>query len=146
MKYLLKDNFEKTEKIVSEKELRDLYDSLMKEVLFNFKDSDKETLNGIQKEKSEVYTTDIKNVIMAITDIDKYYEITEEEEKEYVNESGVCPKCKEQSLYYESVRFEGEQCYFPYKCSNCNLEGEEWYTLEFIGHNIYNENGDLIEI
>lgn len=77
MKYLLKDNFEKTEKIVSEKDLRDLYDKLMEEVLFNFKDSDKETLNGLQKEKSEVYTTDIKNVIMAITDIDKYYEIKE---------------------------------------------------------------------
>ena len=77
MKYLLKDNFEKTEKIVSEKDLRDLYNNLMKEVLFNFKDSDKETLDGLQKEKSEVYTTDIKNVIMAITDIDRYYEIKE---------------------------------------------------------------------
>ena len=33
-----------------------------------------------------------------------------------------------------------------YKCKNCGLEGEEWYSMQFTGHNIYNENGDCIEL
>ncbi len=37
-------------------------------------------------------------------------------------------------------------CYFPYECKSCGLKGEEWYSMQFAGHNIYNENGDYIEL
>lgn len=62
------------------------------------------------------------------------------------NERNKCPKCGSEDLDYETIRLEGEQCYFPYKCNNCGLRGEEWYSLEFCGHNIYNENNELIEL
>lgn len=79
---------------------------------------------------------------------------TDEEERNYPtikkenlkNSVGVCPNCKESNLEYDSIRLEGEQCYFPYKCKNCGLEGEEWYSMEFIGHNVFDKNGELIEL
>lgn len=36
-------------------------------------------------------------------------------------------------------------CYFPWKCLTCKHEGEEWYSLEFVGHNVIDENGNNIE-
>lgn len=79
---------------------------------------------------------------------------TDEEERNYPtikkenlkNSVGVCPNCKENSLDYGSIQLEGECAFFPYKCENCGLEGEEWYSMEFIGHNVYDENGELIEL
>ena len=79
---------------------------------------------------------------------------TDEEERNYPkidikdlkNNMGVCPHCKEQDLEYGSIQLEGENAYFPYKCNNCGLEGEEWYSMEFVGHNVYDENGELIEL
>lgn len=62
------------------------------------------------------------------------------------NVSGTCPFCGESNLEYEAVRFDGDICYYPWKCINCNHEGEEYYSLEFIGHNVYDEEGSLIEI
>ena len=47
---------------------------------------------------------------------------------------------------YGAIQLEGESAYFPYKCNNCGLEGEEWYSMEFIGHNVYDESGELIEL
>ena len=63
-----------------------------------------------------------------------------------INNIGTCPHCKEQDLDYGAIQLEGENAYFPYKCNNCGLEGEEWYYMEFIGHNVYDENGDIIEL
>ena len=45
---------------------------------------------------------------------------TDEEERNYPtikkenlkNSVGVCPHCKESNLEYDSIRLEGEQCYF----------------------------------
>ena len=85
----------------------------------------------------------------------KRFEVyTNEDEEKYpkidknnlVNKMGVCANCKEQDLEYGTIQLEGESAYFPYKCNNCGLEGEEWYSMEFTGHNIYNENGDCIEL
>lgn len=71
----------------------------------------------------------------------------ENEVKDYKNEMGYCPKCKEQNLEYGAIELEGDYgAYFPYKCNNCGLEGEEWYSMEFVGHNIYDENGEVIEL
>lgn len=64
----------------------------------------------------------------------------------YINEQGRCPKCGEFSLDYGSVEFRDNMCYFPYKCSNCKQEGEEWYSLDFQGHNIYTEDGEVVEL
>lgn len=63
------------------------------------------------------------------------------------NNIGKCPFCNnEGTLDYGAVQFEGEMCYFPWQCLECKHEGEEWYSMEFIGHNVIDENGDNIEI
>lgn len=72
--------------------------------------------------------------------------VKEAEENDYSNKQGECPKCHESNLDYESIRLEGEMAYFPYKCNNCGQEGEEWYSMEFAGHNVYDEEGNLIEL
>lgn len=69
-----------------------------------------------------------------------------ESDKAYTNKCGVCPKCGKEDLEYGSIKLEGNMCYFPYECKSCGLEGEEWYSMQFTGHNIYNENGDCIEL
>ena len=69
----------------------------------------------------------------------KRFEVyTNEDEEKYpkidknnlVNKMGVCANCKEQDLEYGAIQ----------------LEGEEWYSMEFIGHNVYDESGELIEL
>lgn len=62
------------------------------------------------------------------------------------NNKGYCPFCGKNNLEYGAVRFEGEMCYFPWECLTCKHEGEEWYSLEFIGHNVIDENGNNIEL
>ena len=62
------------------------------------------------------------------------------------NKQRTCPLCGEEKLYYGEVHFEGEICCFPWKCLECEHEGEEWYSMEFLGHNVIDENGDIIEI
>lgn len=70
----------------------------------------------------------------------------EESDKTYINKCGVCPRCGNEDLEYGSIKLEDNMCYFPYECKSCGLEGEEWYSMQFAGHNIYNENGDCIEL
>jgi len=71
-------------------------------------------------------------------------DITEPEE--YANRQGECPKCHSTRLDYGAIRHFDDASYFPYKCKDCGQEGEEWYNLQFIGHNIYTEDGDVIEL
>ena len=53
-----------------------------------------------------------------------------------------CPFCNNKgTLDYGVVQFEGDSCYFPWKCLSCEHEGQEWYTLEFIGHIVETEKG-----
>lgn len=61
------------------------------------------------------------------------------------NEQGTCPKCNG-SLDYESARFEDTMVYFPWTCEDCGVQGEEWYSLDFQGHNVYDEEGNIIEL
>lgn len=85
-KYILIDNFEGIETHnVCEETLRDLYNKLMDELLWNWKDcGDANILKGLIEEKYNVYKVDIKQVINAIIDIDGHYEI--KEDKEYTRE------------------------------------------------------------
>ena len=62
------------------------------------------------------------------------------------NNQGICPFCGESNLEYGAVEFEGEMCYFPWECLTCKHKGEEWYSLEFIGHNVIDEDGNNIEL
>lgn len=64
----------------------------------------------------------------------------------YINEQGFCPRCKSGNLNYEAIRLENDMCYFPYICNDCGQQGEEWYRLEFAGHNIITEEGENIEL
>lgn len=71
-------------------------------------------------------------------------DITEPEE--YANRQGECPKCHSTRLDYGAIRHFDDASYFPYKCKDCGQEGEEWYDLQFIGHNIYTKDGDVVEL
>ena len=69
------------------------------------------------------------------------------------NNIGKCPFCNNEGvLDYGAIQFlkysliEGKMCYFPWRCLECKHEGEEWYSMEFIGHSVIDENGDNIEI
>lgn len=55
--------------------------------------------------------------------------------KEIRREAGVCPKCGEQNLSYETILQVSEEgvCY-PYICNDCEFEGNEWYSIEFSEH------------
>lgn len=62
------------------------------------------------------------------------------------NEQGKCPKCNGMNLDYQPVDFEDNMLYFRWKCEDCGQEGEEWYRMDFQGHNVYDEEGNIIEL
>ena len=50
-----------------------------------------------------------------------------------------CPCCWSNNLDYESVEFHDDQCWFPRECMDCKAEWMEWYSMDFIEHEIYEE-------
>ena len=62
------------------------------------------------------------------------------------NEEGVCPFCNNNMLECESAEIEGNMICYPWKCSKCGHSGEEWYEMNFVGHNVEDENGNIIEL
>lgn len=70
--------------------------------------------------------------------------INGKERKVKCNESDICPICGSY-LDYEPIELEGDMIYYPYTCENCGAKGEEWYSLEFNGHSVYNENTEWYE-
>ena len=66
--------------------------------------------------------------------------------KKLVNQPGICPNCQSRQMDYDIVCNEGDLCYYPYKCLDCGMEGEEWYRLSFVGHNVIDEDGEIIEL
>lgn len=66
--------------------------------------------------------------------------------EDYTNEQGKCPKCGGEKLEYSTTEYVDNMCYYRYKCEECGQEGEEWYNMEFAGHNVYDENGEMIEL
>lgn len=65
--------------------------------------------------------------------------------EDYTNEQGLCPKCKSGNLNYGVAEFEGDMLYYPYTCDDCGQQGEEWYSLEFSGHNVITDD-EIIEL
>lgn len=65
---------------------------------------------------------------------------------DYMNRQGECPKCGGYQLDYQPLKYADDMCYYPYKCKECGQEGEEWYRLEFQGHNVITEDGDYVEL
>lgn len=66
--------------------------------------------------------------------------------KDFINNQGYCPRCKHLSLDYDSASFVDTMVYFPWKCEDCGLQGEEWYNMDFAGHNVFDEEGNSIEL
>ena len=66
--------------------------------------------------------------------------------EDYKNEQDRCPKCGSYDLDYQAIKYGDGMCYYPYKCKKCGQEGEEWYSMEFAGHNVITEDGDIIEL
>lgn len=63
------------------------------------------------------------------------------------NRQGYCPICHSNDLEYEAMQLEGDMAYYPYICSNCHSRGEEWYYMQFNGHNIETEvDGNIEEV
>lgn len=77
-KYILQDLYDKTEKYVSEKDLRDIYYKTIEEIEFNWKDcNDYSILEGLKKEKDNVYIANIKEVINRIEEDNWFYKVKE---------------------------------------------------------------------
>lgn len=63
------------------------------------------------------------------------------------NKSGVCPMCNSENITYSKPEFNDiETIYYPYVCESCKTKGEEYYRIEFIGHNVIDEHGNSVEI
>ena len=63
------------------------------------------------------------------------------------NEVRKCPFCNSKgTLSYGAIQLEIGMCYFSWQCKKCKHEGEEWYYMNFAGHNVIDEDGDNIEI
>lgn len=53
---------------------------------------------------------------------------------------GECPKCKAiDNLNYGCFVLSAGILYYPYICSQCKFQGQEWYYITFAGHT--DENG-----
>ena len=65
--------------------------------------------------------------------------------KQYENTQGKCPRCRGMHLNYEAIELTGDMCYYPYTCEDCGQQGEEWYNMEFAGHNVL-DGEELVEL
>jgi len=45
---------------------------------------------------------------------------------------GSCANCGSDNINYHTSKLEGECIFYPYDCEDCGLNGEEWYSLEYI--------------
>lgn len=57
-------------------------------------------------------------------------------------EQGVCPYCGSTKIEYNPMELEDDYVYYTASCYECKRAFEEWYKLEFAGHNV----GDNFEI
>lgn len=62
------------------------------------------------------------------------------------NEQGLCPICNSENLSYDTIELIDDMLYYPWKCEDCSAQGEEWYKLNFSGHNIIDEDGITKEV
>ena len=62
------------------------------------------------------------------------------------NIAGDCPVCGGRDMDYRALELEGEMSYYPWTCNLCGATGEEWYSMEFAGHNVDMETEGLVEV
>ena len=43
-----------------------------------------------------------------------------------------CEGCKSKDIDYGDCKVEEEMVYFEYWCYNCQNEGKEWYSIEYV--------------
>lgn len=66
--------------------------------------------------------------------------------KYFDNKDGWCPVCNAQ-LHYQPVEYAGDDVvYYGWDCDKCGAKGEAYFKQSFIGHSIYDDNFDLIEL
>lgn len=70
-----------------------------------------------------------------------------EDNNKMSNEQGKCPFCGSMDLEYETLQTEdGDMVYYPWTCTSCGHKGEEWYNLTFVGHNVEDNDGNMVEV
>ena len=60
------------------------------------------------------------------------------------NEDGKCPFCNSFDLDYGALEVADNYVYYPWTCNECGKSGDEFYELKFVGHNVYDEDGNSI--
>ncbi len=66
--------------------------------------------------------------------------------KYFDNQDGYCPVCNAQ-LHYQPVEYAGDDVvYYGWDCDKCGAKGEAYFKQSFIGHSVYDDNFDLIEL
>ena len=46
-------------------------------------------------------------------------------------ESGICPECGSNDLYFGASEPEGESIFYEFTCNKCGIEGREYYNLTY---------------
>ena len=62
------------------------------------------------------------------------------------NESGFCPFCNSANIDFDSSEMDFPYMWYPWTCLDCGKEGYEYYKIEFIGHNILDDNNDSVVV
>lgn len=71
--------------------------------------------------------------------------------KYFDNQDGWCPICNAH-LHYEPVEYGGQNengdsvSYCSWTCDKCGTRGEAYFKQSFIGHSVYDDNWDLIDL
>lgn len=71
--------------------------------------------------------------------------------KYFDNQDGWCPVCNAH-LHYEPVEYGGQNengdsvSYCSWTCDKCGTRGEAYFKQSFIGHSVYDDNWDLIDL
>ncbi len=52
------------------------------------------------------------------------------------HKQGICPICGSENIAYGSseLGIDGNELYYPAECQDCGATFQEYYALEFIGH------------
>ena len=51
-------------------------------------------------------------------------------------EQGTCPYCGSGNIDYQPCEDRDDMVYYHATCCDCKRDFEEWYRLEFVGHNV----------
>ena len=71
--------------------------------------------------------------------------------KYFDNQDGWCPVCNAH-LHYEPIEYGGTNedgdsvAYCGWTCDKCGTKGEAYFKQSFIGHSVYDDNFDLIDL